>query len=313
MPRAESDPVAIGVDVGGTKLVAATVAADGTVLERRRRPTPIGDGDRVLHAVLEIVEALGGDGLALGVGISAIVGLDGTVRHSANIGVRDLPLAARLREATGRSAVVKNDAAAAVYGEYRAGAARSVASVVMLTIGTGVGGGVIVHGRVAEGASGFAGELGHLIVDDGGRQCRCGNRGCVEAYASGTAIGLIARERLLMCDAVSALRNVGQVDGNAVTVAATQGDTFARRVLEDAGVWLGVAMACFANVFDPERIVVGGGAGGHAGAFMLPLAREAMAQRLVGRGHREPPEVVEAMLGDDAGMIGAGLIAAGGL
>ncbi|MBW3659310.1 MAG: ROK family protein [Actinobacteria bacterium] len=306
-----SGAVAIGVDVGGTKLVAATVAEDGTILERRRQSTPAGDGEQVLRTVLEIVEALDDAGeLPVGVGIAAIVDPAGVVRYGPNIGVRDLPLAARLTAATGRRAVVKNDATAAAYGEARVGAGQGADHVVMLTLGTGVGGGVIVDGTVVEGREGFAGELGHVIVSDGGRLCPCGNRGCVEAYASGTAIGLLARERLVDREVESSLREDVQLDGKAVTSAAMAGDEFARSVLEEAGRWLGVAMASLANVLDPELIVVGGGAAIQAGAFMLPAARASMAERLIGRKHREAPRVVPATLSDDAGMIGAGLLAA---
>ena len=305
-----SGAVAIGVDVGGTKLVAATIAADGTVLERRRQSTPAGDGDQVLRTVLEIVEVLDDGTLPIGVGIAAIVDPEGTVRYGPNIGVRDLPLAARLREETGRPAVVKNDATAAAYGESRVGAGRDATSLVMLTIGTGVGGGIVLDGRVIEGRGGFAGELGHVIVSDGGRKCPCGNRGCVEAYASGSAIALMARERLVDREVESSLREVVQLDGKDVTSAAQNGDEFARQVLVEAGGWLGVAMASVTNILDPDLILLGGGASIQAGEFMIPAARDAMTERLIGRKHREPPPVAAATLSDDAGMIGAALLAA---
>jgi glucokinase len=300
---------AIGVDVGGTKLVAATVAADGTVLERRRLRTPAGNGDQVLRTIIEVVDRLDAHGLPVGVGIAAIVDPEGRVRYGPNIGVRDVPLERQLRDELGRHAVVKNDATVAAYGEYRAGAGQGASDVVMFTVGTGVGGGIIVGGQVVDGAGGFAGELGHVVVDDGGRRCPCGNRGCVEAYASGTAIGLVARERLVDREIRSALRDVVDLDGKSVTVAAEDGDEFARDVLAEAGTWLGVAMATLANALDPELIVVGGGATSKAGPFMLPAAREALAERLLGRRHREPPPVLAATLGDDAGMIGAALLA----
>lgn len=305
-----SGAVAIGVDVGGTKLVAASVAADGSILERRRQSTPAGNGEQVLRTVLEIVEALDDDGLPVGIGIAAIVDPAGVVRYGPNIGVRDLPLADRVAEATGRRAVVKNDATAAAYGEARVGAGEGAGSIVMLTLGTGVGGGIVIDGRVVEGREGFAGELGHVIVSEGGRRCPCGNSGCVEAYASGTAIGLLARERLVDREVETTLREVVQLDGKAVTSAAQGGDAFARSVLEEAGRWLGVAMASLANALDPELIVIGGGAAIQAGEFMIPAARDAMAERLIGRGHREAPAVVPATLSDDAGMIGAALLAA---
>lgn len=304
-----SEPVAIGVDVGGTKLVAAVVAADGTVLQRRRQRTPAADGDRLVDTLTDLVGELD-DGLPVGVGIAAIVDPAGTVRYGPNIGVRDYPLAQRLRARLGRPVAVKNDATAAAYGEYCAGAAADVDDVVMITLGTGVGGGVIVGGRLVDGRSGFAGELGHVIVSEGGRQCPCGNHGCLEAYASGTAIGLTARERLVDRTVESPLREIVQLDGKAVTSAARDGDGFARQVLRDAGRWLGVGLASLANVLDPAVIVVGGGAAIQAGEFMIPPAREAMAARLLGEQFRSPPEVVPATLSDDAGMVGAGLFAA---
>lgn len=306
-----SGAVAIGVDVGGTKLIAAAVAEDGTILERRRQSTPAGDGDQVLRTVLEIVEALDdGRALPVGVGIAGIVDPAGVVRYGPNIGVRDFPLTARIRAATGRHAVVKNDATVAAFGEARAGAGRGAESLIMLTLGTGVGGGIVLDGGIVEGRHGFAGELGHVIVSEGGRRCPCGNRGCVEAYASGSAIGLMAREGLVDREVTSSLREVVQLDGKAVTTAAQAGDAFAREILREAGTWLGVAMASLANALDPEVILVGGGAAIQAGDFVIPAARTAMGERLIGSKHREVPDVVPATLSDDAGMIGAALLAA---
>jgi glucokinase len=304
-----SEAVAIGVDVGGTKLVAATLDADGRLLEHRRQTTPAGEGSQLLQTLVEIVEGLGG-GLPVGVGIAAIVSPEGRVRYGPNIAVRDVDLAQELSAATGQHVVVKNDATAAAYGEFRAGAARDAAEMVMLTLGTGVGGGVVAGGRIVEGREGFAGELGHVIIDEGGRQCPCGNRGCLEAYASGTAIGLMARERLVDREIDSRLRDVVQLDGKAVTSAAVAGDDFARAVLADAGFWLGVGMASIANILDPELIVLGGGAAIQAADFVIPPARHAMERRLLGLAYRTPPAVVHATLSDDAGMVGAGLLAA---
>lgn len=304
-----SAPVAIGVDVGGTKLVAATLDADGAVVERRRLSTPAGEGDRLLDTLTEIVEGLGG-GLPVGIGIAAIVDPAGVVRYGPNIGVRDLPLAELLADRLDVPVVVKNDATVAAYGEYRIGAGRDADEMLMLTLGTGVGGGIVLDGRILEGRGGFAGELGHIIVHEGGRPCPCGNRGCLEAYASGTAIGLTARERLVDREITSTLREVVQLDGKAVTSAAVDGDAFARDVLREAGSWLGVGMASLANALDPELIVVGGGAAIQAADFVIPAARQALADRLLGRAFRTPPEVVHATLSDDAGMVGAGLLAA---
>jgi glucokinase len=301
-----SEPVAIGVDVGGTKLVAATVTRDGRVLERRRKRTPAGRADLLVDTVDRLVADLGGT-LPVGVGIAGLVDAGGVVRYGPNIGVRDLPLADELSQRLGREVTVGNDATTAAWGEYLVGAATAARDAVMLTLGTGVGGGVIVGGRLLEGAHGFGGELGHVIVQEAGRPCPCGNLGCLEAYASGTAIGLTARERLVNRDITSSLRDVDELDGKAVTSAALAGDDFAAEVLRDAGTWLGVGLASLVNVLDPELIVVGGGAAIQAGPFVIPAAVAAMRERVLGHDVRGLPDVVPATLSDDAGMIGAAL------
>jgi glucokinase len=198
---------ALGIDVGGTKLVAATVAADGTVLERRRSRTPARAADELVATLEQLIGELGGDGLPVGVGVAGMVDPAGRVRYGPNIGVRDLPLAELLREVAGGEVTVVNDANAAVLGEQRVGAAAATDDVLLFTLGTGVGGGIVLDGELREGAHGFGGEVGHLIVEDGGRPCPCGNRGCIEAYASGTAIGLAARDRLVDQSVDSVLRD----------------------------------------------------------------------------------------------------------
>lgn len=182
--------------------------------------------------------------------------------------------------------------------------------MVMLTLGTGVGGGLVIGGRLVRGASGLGAELGHMVVCEGGPPCPCGNRGCLEALASGTAIGRSARAAL---DAGrldgSSLRDVPDLDGKAVTLAAQAGDAAAREILAEAGRWLGVGIASLINALDPEVVVVGGGAM-QAGELLLGPARRSAAERVVGLQHRPTPPIVPATLGDDAGLIGAALLAA---
>lgn len=303
-----SSPAAIGVDIGGTQLRAATIAGDGTVLDRHRGTTAAQDDRSLLGALEAVVSDLGPD-LPLGVGIAGLVTPDGTVRYGPNIGIRDLPLAARLREVITGPVVVANDGSAAALGEQRVGAGAGRDDVLLATIGTGVGGGLVLDGQVWLGAKGFAGELGHLVVDAGGRVCPCGNRGCVEAYASGSAIGALARERLHDGDEPSTLRGLDQVDGPAVSRAADGGDALSIEVLEGCGRWLGIALASVVNLVDPELILIGGGAAERTASFLLPAARVALAEHLVGSPWREPPPVVLAALGDDAGVVGAGLLA----
>ena len=303
------EPVAIGIDVGGTKLVAATLAADGRVLERLRRDTPARDADRLVADLGGLIAELG-PGLPVGIGIAGLVTPEGVVRYGPNISVRDLDLAGALRAEGATHAVVVNDASAAALGEQRAGAARGHADVVLLTLGTGIGGGVVVGGTLLVGAMGFAGELGHVVVEDAGRRCPCGNQGCIEAYASGTAIGRRAQERLARESTDSRLRAVEELTGRAVTTAARDGDRLAREVLVEAGRWLGVAMVSLTNALDPEVILLGGGAAAETATWMVPAARETLEHRIIGSGWRRPPDIELTALGDDAGMVGAGLLAA---
>jgi glucokinase len=298
--------VAIGIDIGGTRLRTAVVAEDGTVLEQRRRPTPAGEADTLLAALEEEVTAVGGD-LPVGIGIAGLVTPDGIVRYGPNIGVRDLSVAAGLEERVGRPVTVINDASAAALGEQRVGAGRGCDDLVLFTIGTGVGGGVVLDGRLLVGAGGFAGELGHLIVEEGGRPCPCGNHGCVEAYAAGSAIGRIATDHLVASDRPSVLRKLPTIDGPAVTRAAEEGDEIAREVLAEVGTWLGVGIASCVNALDPALVLIGGGAARAIAPYALPASREAAAARLLGRRFRTPPPIELAVLGDDAGTVGAAL------
>jgi glucokinase len=300
---------ALGVDVGGTKLVAATVDADGRILERRRQETPARDADRLVVVLEELIDELAGDGLPVGIGVAGMVDPSGRVRYGPNIGVRDLPLAARLADVAGGVVAVVNDANAAALGEQRAGAGRGHEDVLLFTLGTGVGGGVVLDGQLQEGAHRFGGEVGHLIVADGGRPCPCGNRGCIEAYASGTAIGLAARERLVDAEASSLLRDDLELSGRSVTRAAVAGDALAQSVLVDVGHWLGVAAASLVNVLDPEVVLVGGGAAAATAPWVVPAAEHAMAQRLLGRQLRPIPPIELTQLGDDAGTVGAAMLA----
>ncbi|MFP4635861.1 MAG: ROK family protein, partial [Nitriliruptoraceae bacterium] len=297
---------ALGIDIGGSRLRAAVVGPDGRIAERNSRPTPAAEAAAVLERLGELIADH--PGLPVGVGIAGLVDPDGTVRYGPNIGVRDLPLAAELARSSGAEVSVANDASVAALAEQRVGAAQGVGDVVLLTVGTGVGGGIVSNGSLLLGAGGFAGEIGHLIVEEGGRRCPCGNRGCIEAYASGTAIGLLARERLVDPEIDTVLRGHEAPTGVDVSSAAADGDRFAVSVLEEAGGWLGVALASLVNVLDPAIVLLGGGAAQSIAPYALPAARRAMTERLVGSAWRAPPPVEVAVLGDDAGVVGAALL-----
>ncbi len=318
MTRAAADGgvVAIGIDVGGTNIRVGLVDETGAILDHERGPTPK-DADARIAAIVELAISVR-DRNALtdapiGVGAAGLVDLDGVVRYAPNLDWRDAPVRAQLAVALGVDVRVENDAAAAAWGEYRAGAAQHVDSgALMLTIGTGVGGGLVMDGRLIRGGTGLGGEFGHLIVNEGGARCPCGNRGCLEAMASGTAIGRLAREALAAEDSEpdSMLRRLDQVTGTAVTAAAQRGDALAGRVLTEAGCWLGVGIASLVNSLDPAVIVVGGGALS-AGPLLLDPAVEAYHARVIARDYRAVPPVLRARLGDDAGLIGAALLACG--
>ena len=206
---------------------------------------------------------------------------------------------------------VENDAAAAAWGEYRVGAAQDAeGGALMLTVGTGVGGGLVFDDRLIRGATGVGGEFGHIIVNEGGPRCPCGNYGCLEAMASGTAIGRMGREAVSRgTDLGSALPRVDDVTGTAVTEAAKGGDELAVKILSEASGWLGVGIASLVNGLDPEVVVIGGGVLS-AGDLLIEPAVEAYHARVIAREHRAVPPVLRAQLGDDAGLIGAALLAA---
>jgi glucokinase len=298
---------AVGIDVGGTKLVGAAVAEDGTIVARARRVSPVGDPDALVEVIATLAEELGA-GSPVGIGVAGIVDRGGVLVYAPNLDVVDVPLGPALHERLGRRPVVLNDASAAVVAESRLGAAAGARDVVLLTLGTGIGGGLVVDGSVVEGANGFAAELGHVIVEEGGRRCPCGNLGCLEAYASGTAIGLLAQERLA-AGATTALADAETIDGKAVSAAAQAGDEVARQVLAEVGHWLGVGLAGLVNALDPEVVVIGGGAASHTAGSVLPAATASMSPRIIGAPPRRPPPIVLAQLGDDAGMLGAALVA----
>lgn len=309
--------MAVGVDVGGTKLAAGLVAADGSILARAREDTPARDPEAVVELIATVARRLAADAgaatLPVGVGAAGIVDLDGSVRYAPNLDWSDYPLRSELEERLPAAVTVDNDANAAAWGEYAAGAAAAAGSLVMLTVGTGVGGGLVLDGRLVRGAQGLGAEFGHIVVLEGGPRCPCGNRGCLEALGSGSAIGRIAREALEAGDVPedSALRALSEVTGKSVTIAAHHGDAFAAEVVARCGFWLGVGIASLVNALDPDLVVVGGGAM-QAGRLLLDPARDAFAERVMGRAHRDLPRIVRAQLADDAGLVGAALLALDG-
>jgi glucokinase len=307
------EPITVGVDIGGSKLLAGVVTAHGEVLEKVRRDSPTKSPRAVEDAIVDTVRELSERHLVGAVGIGAAGFVDAaraSVLFSPHLAWRNEPLRDAVWRRLRLPIVVDNDANAAAWAESRFGAAAGHRHVLCITLGTGIGGALLLDGRVFRGANGMAGEFGHMQVVPGGHRCECGNRGCWEQYASGTALVRDARE-LVQADSPVAhhLRDVVGGDVNALTgplvsEAARQGDPAAVEIMRDVGGWLGVGLAGLTAAFDPDCIIVGGGVSA-AGELLLGPARESFGRTLTGRGFRTEPPVVAAHLGPDAGFIGA--------
>ncbi|HXJ66255.1 MAG TPA: ROK family protein [Actinomycetota bacterium] len=310
---------AVGLDIGGTKIAGYRIDAGGRVLERALEPTPPAGPEEVAAALESMARRLARpESVAVGVGVAGLVeAATGIIRYGPNLPFREIGLRERIERATGLPCVVDNDAAAAGWGEFRCGAGRDANDMLLVTVGTGIGGAIVAGGRLFRGAHGFAAEIGHIIVEPGGPRCGCGNRGCWEQVASGRAIDRMAREAVAETPESLILKMAGgdpsAVRGPHAVAAAKQGDPLAIRVLADAGRRLGEGIAGLVNIIDPDIVVIGGGAAMGAGEFLLEPAREASEVAIEGRGYRPPVPIVPAELGNDAGGIGAGLLALEGL
>ncbi|MDQ1699278.1 MAG: glucokinase [Frankiaceae bacterium] len=310
---------AIGVDIGGTKVAAGIVDESGNVLARARRRTPSRDADHIVDVVVEIVRQLRSEHDTDLIGIGAAGYLDAdrtTVLFSPNLAWRNTPLRSEISDRLGTPVVIENDANAAAWGEFRFGAGEQQPDVVVITVGTGIGGGLILGGQLYRGHFGIGGEPGHMRVVPGGRQCGCGNLGCWEQYCSGTALVRAAREVATerRDDARRLLQMAGDVDsidGTVVMRAAQEGDPAALDCFDEIGRWLGQGLVDIAALLDPGRFVIGGGVA-EAGELLLKPARDTFTVSLSGRGHRPVADVVPAKLGADAGIIGAADLARSG-
>ena len=303
---------AIGVDVGGTKIAAAVVTPEGEVLNEVRYPSS-GPKERLLSSMARSVNEVR-DGFEVGGVCLAVPGTVSTVENkiidAPNLHtIEGIPLKDELEERTGLTTTVENDANAAAWGEFRFGAGSEVSHLIFITLGTGVGGGVISHGVLLRGAQGAGGEMGHITIQATGPRCGCGNHGCLEALASGTAIARRARE-VASEEPDSALGQLAverAVLGEDVAGLARQGDEAAISVLRETGVWLGIGLAGFVNVFNPEIIAIGGGAA-RAGDLILDAARHEVRLRAMSPS-RDLVKIKEATLGADSGVLGAAALA----
>ena len=287
-------PVVIGLDVGGTKIRSGLVDREGNVLAEREVPSPGSSEREILAALDEAVEGLLSDRVAaIGYGIPANIER-GTARilWATNLPLTDVDLRSRSLERFGLPVGIENDASAAALAEWKLGAGLGRANLVMLTLGTGVGGGIVVDGRLFRGWA----EIGHFVVQQGGRECTCGGHGHLEVLASGSAADLAAR----------ALYGEG-ADAHTLVGRAQEGDEPARDALARIGATLGAAIGSLVNVFAPELVVVGGGFGAAAGPLVLDPARESALRESIYPAN-ELLEIVPAELGQEAGLVGAGLV-----
>jgi glucokinase len=296
-----TEPLVIGVDVGGTKLLGGLIARDGSVLERRQLPTPTSSEGELLATLDELVGSLKRDEVrALGFGVPSTVDQrDGQAVQSVNIPLVGVPLRDRFATSFSLPVAVENDANAAAIAEWQIGAGRGTRHMIMLTLGTGVGGGLILDGRPYRGAVGAAAELGHIVVEFDGRPCQglCRGRGHIEAYATGRAASRDAAEAY----------GPG-ADSRVLIGRAVAGDRQALDLLDGIARRLGATMGSLVNIFNPEAIVIGGGWGEAADEYLLEPAREVMLREALSPG-RELVRVVPAELGPDAGLVGAGFVA----
>jgi glucokinase len=303
----------IGVDVGGTKVAAGVVDGQGTVVEKLKRSTPAARPDDTADVIADVVLELLSRYEVSAVGIGAAGFVDetrSTVLFAPNLAWRDEPVQKRVEERIGRAVIVENDANAAAWAEATLGAARGEQHMMLIAVGTGIGAGIVLEGRLFRGRWGVAGEPGHYRVVPDGRLCGCGNRGCWEQYASGNALVAEARD-LAMRAPSGAMRllelgngSAEGIDGPAVTKAAREGDAGALTCFDIVGSWLGHGLADLASILDPGCFVIGGGVS-EAGEMLLRPARSAYEASLSGRAYRRFAEIRLAELGPDAGLIGA--------
>jgi glucokinase len=303
---------AIGIDIGGTKIAGALVSESGEIIAEDRAATPAGDKDAIIEIVVDMIQKLrvGHEVAAAGVAAPGFIDADqSTVYYAPNISFRNEPVRDRLLAKLDIDITIDNDANAAGWAEFRFGAGRGVQDMTMLTIGTGVGGAIVTHGRLFRGGFGAGAEIGHLRVVPDGLPCGCGQRGCIEQYASGRALLRIANS---IADAGGVGKsladartdNGGELTGTIVGRLIEERDAGALIALQELGKWIGQACASLSAVLDPQLFVIGGGVAA-AGDLLLDPVREAYLQHLPARGYHPEPQFAIAELVNNAGVVGA--------
>ncbi len=311
----------LGLDLGATKISVALVDISGKIMARDRRETPSARGvAAVVEALKEAAQVVMAQGGVVPAQVKAvglctpgpIDAVKGVVTHPPNLpGWRDVPLGRLVEEALGKAVFLENDGNAATLGERRFGAGRGSHHMIYVTVSTGIGGGFILNGELYSGATGAAGEIGHMTILPDGPLCGCGNRGCLEALASGTAIARQARERVaggaptLMADLVEG--HLDRLSAKVVAQAAERGDIQAQEILAEAMNYLGIGMANLVNLFNPQLMVIGGGLS-KMGARLFDPVRRVIQERAFPVA-AQAAKVVAAELGDDVGVVGAATVA----
>ncbi len=307
----------IGIDVGGTKALGVALDADGSVVAEDRRPTPRGADslDPLIDVLVELAESLGHPGDrsgSLGIGVPGLVTRAGVLRAAPNLdGVADFDVSGRLAARLGGSISVDNDATCATVAEWQLGAGVGMDDMMLVTLGTGIGGGVVANGVLQRGANGFAGEFGHMVVHPDGPRCPCGRRGCWERYASGSGLAMLAREAATGRRLQNVVRHAGgdpqAVRGEHVQAAAREGDAEALAVIDDFARWVALGLANLTNALDPAMFVLGGGLAAGADLYLGPIV-EWFGKLLYQPELRPMPRVEFAEWGPLAGAVGAALL-----
>lgn len=303
----------VGLDVGGTKASGVAIGPDGAVIDSDVRPTPRGAHslDALVDVMTELALGLGHEG-SVGVGVPGLVTRTGVLRSAPNLdGVAEFEIGRRLGERLGVHVGVDNDATCAAIAEWQLGAGVGVDHMVLVTLGTGIGGGIVANGAIQRGSNGFAGEFGHMIVDPDGPACPCGRRGCWERYASGSGLAMLAREAAVARRLSGVVRAVGgdaeDVRGEHVLAAAREGDPEALAVVDEFARWVAIGLSNLTNALDPAMFVLGGGLASGADVYLDPIER--WFGDLLYQSHLRPvPRIVFATLGPLAGAVGAALL-----
>ena len=315
-PVAESGPTLsrrVGIDVGGTKAQAVVLDPAGGVIHTAQRPTPRGDHslDALIDVLIELADTVGHEG-SIGVGVPGLVTRTGVLRAAPNLdGVSDFAIAELLSARFGSRVHVDNDATCATVAEWLLGAGVGAADMVLITLGTGIGGGVVANGALQRGANGFAGEFGHMVIEPSGPLCPCGRRGCWERYASGSGLAMLAREAATGHRLSDVVRQAGgdaqSVRGEQVQAAARDGDVEALAVIDDFARWVALGLANLTNALDPELFVLGGGLAAASDLYLDPVRRW-YGELLYQPDLRPVPRIEFARWGPLAGAVGAALL-----